>query len=205
MGTAARVIVLLSMMLTGLAVAPRAHAQAVALQSTAPLNHRHQTGLSLMPGYGYQVIVPYEENKPCGDSSGMAGKRVCTNHVPLFLDLQLSFGVTERIDLLTDLRFSLTQDPAARRHSFTLMPGIRIWLDPDTQLKFYATLQLVYDSTDYSGVVKSDDFGVRNSNGLMYDVIRNVGFYFQFGETIGFIRWFRIGLDAGLGVQVRFP
>jgi hypothetical protein len=32
-----------------------------------------------------------------------------------------------------------------------------------------------------------------------------VGFYFQFGETIGFRRWFRIELDVGLGVQVRFP
>ena len=53
--------------------------------------------------------------------------------------------------------------------------------------------------------VADNDFGMRNSNGLMYDAIRNVGFYFQFGETIGFARWFRIELDAGLGVQVRFP
>ena len=46
---------------------------------------------------------------------------------------------------------------------------------------------------------------MRNANGLMYDPIRNVGFYVQFGETIGFARWFRIDLDVGLGAQIRFP
>ena len=46
---------------------------------------------------------------------------------------------------------------------------------------------------------------MRNANGLMYDPIRNAGFYVQFGETIGFARWFRIDLDVGLGAQIRFP
>ena len=53
--------------------------------------------------------------------------------------------------------------------------------------------------------VSNSDYGVRNANGLMYDPIRNVGFYFQFGETIGLARWFRIDLDVGLGAQIRFP
>ena len=89
---------------------------------------------------------------------------------------------------------------------------MRVWLDSDTRLKFFTTLQVVFDHTEQGqfnetlkDTVADNDFGVRNSNGLMYDAIRNVGFYFQFGETIGFARWFRIELDLGLGVQVRFP
>jgi hypothetical protein len=39
----------------------------------------------------------------------------------------------------------------------------------------------------------------------MYDPIRNVGFFVQFGETMAFRRWFRIDLDVGLGAQIRFP
>jgi hypothetical protein len=201
----ARLIVPLSMILLWGGVAPKVAWGQTEVRTTVPLDHKHQTGLSLMPGLGYRVLVPYQEHKPCGDSSGDASKRVCTSEVPFFLDLQLSFGISRRVDIVADLRFGLAQDPASKSHQFALAPGFRFWLDQDVALKFYTTVQLLYDSTDYRGVVASNDFGIRNSNGLMYDVIRNVGFFFQFGESFGFRRWFRIELDAGLGVQVRFP
>jgi hypothetical protein len=188
------------------AVAPKVQAQTETVQTvvTPRLDHRHQTGISLMPGVGYRIIVPYKENVDCFDRSD-ASKRVCTNGVPFFLDLQLSFGVTERLDLIADLRFGVVKDISSSRQ-FAVAPGVRVWLDPDINLKFYTTAQALYDGTDYPpGSVPSSDFGLRNANGLMYDMIRNVGFYFQFGESIGFRRWFRIELDAGLGVQVRFP
>jgi len=203
MRTIARLILPLSMILLGGAVAPKV---AWAEAAPAQLDHWHQTGLALMPGIGYRVIVPYRDDLPCGDSSRDATKRVCTSAVPFFLDLQLSFGLSRRIDLLADLRFGLGEDPASKgAHQFALAPGVRVWLDQDVALKFYTTVQLLYDGTDYHGSVASNDFGFRNANGLMYDVIRNVGFFFQFGESFGFRRWFRIELDAGLGVQVRFP
>ncbi len=170
------------------------------------LDHRHQTGLSLMPGIGFEIRVPYQDNKDCGDPD-RAAKRVCTGGTPLFLDLQLAFGISSRIDLMADLRFGL-DTPAEVKvgKQFAFAPGVRVWLDQDSNLKFYTTGQFVYDSTTQNQINVSDqDYGVRNANGLMYDVIRNVGFFFQFGETIGFKRWFRISLDAGLGVQVRFP
>lgn len=198
-----------SMILLLLAVASDLAAAAPAASSTASraaaLDHRHQTGLSVMPGVGYRVIVPYEEHKTCGDSSGVDSKAVCTNMAPVFLDVQASFGITSRVDLLLDLRFGLGEDPASSTHQFALAPGFRFWLDQDVNLKFYTTLQALYDSTDYHGVVATSDFGLRNSNGLMYDFIRNVGVYVQFGESIGLRRWFRIELDVGLGVQLRFP
>jgi len=201
----ARLIVPLSMILLGGAVAPKVAWGQVAARPPVQLDHRHQTGLALMPGLGYRVIVPYDENKTCGDSSGDASKRVCTSAVPFFIDLQLSFGISRRIDLVTDLRFGVAKDSASKSRPFALAPGFRVWLDQDVQLKFYTTVQLLYDRTDYHGVVATNDFGLRNSNGLMYDVIRNAGFFFQFGESFGFRRWFRIELDLGVGFQVRFP
>jgi hypothetical protein len=203
MRTRTRLLWALSMIALGGAVAPNL---ALAAPPDESLEHYHQTGLGLMPGLGYRVIAPYKENQTCGDSSGVASKRVCTSGVPAFLDLQLSFGVSQRLDLLVDLRFGLAHDPATvSSHQFALAPGLRVWLDHDAPLKFYTTVQLLYDSTDYSEKVATNDFGLRNSNGLMYDAIRNVGFYVQFGESFGFRRWFRIELDAGVGVQVRFP
>jgi hypothetical protein len=171
-------------------------------------NHYLQTGLSVMPGTGYRLIVPYKEGQFCGDSSGMGNKRVCAHSVPFFLDFQLSFGVAKRADLIADLRFGLQSDAAATKGSrqFALAPGLRFWLDQDVAIKFYTTLQFVFDYGDFTSTgVRNSDYGVRNANGLMYDPIRNVGLYVQFGETIGLARWFRIDLDVGLGVQVRFP
>jgi hypothetical protein len=174
----------------------------------AESNHRYQTGLSIMPGTGYRLIVPYRDGQACGDSSGQGPKRVCAHGVPFFLDVQLSFGVAARADLIVDIRFGLQSEPTMpSSHQFAMMPGLRFWLDQDVALKFYSTLQFVWDYLDYrtTGLAKNNDFGVRNANGLMYDPIRNAGFYVQFGETIGFSRWFRIDLDIGLGAQVRFP
>ena len=159
-----------------------------------------------MPGTGYRVLVPYRDGLWCGDSSGNQGnRRVCTHILPFFLDLQLSFGLHPRLDLIVDLRFGVQKDPATfGSHQFALAPGVRYWLDQDVALKFYATGQVIYDHTDYIEVPKSD-FALRNADGIMYDAIKNVGFFFQVGWTMGFVRWFRLELDTGLGVQVRFP
>jgi hypothetical protein len=171
-------------------------------------NHFLQTGLSIMPGTGYRLIVRYNDNQYCGDSSGIGGKPICAHRLPTFLDVQLAFGAMTRMDIVVDLRFALEEDPAiSDSHQFALAPGLRFWLDQERAFKFYTTLQFVYDYTDFSGSpgVASNDFGLRNANGLMYDPIRNVGFFVQFGESIGFRRWFRIDIDVGLGAQIRFP
>jgi hypothetical protein len=202
----ARVIPTLSMILVGLAVAPELRAQQTTnSQPAQQLDHRGQTGLSLMPGFGYRVIVPYKPHKDCVDPSGDASKAVCTRSVPFFTDLQLSWGMSKRVDILTDIRFQIAKDPINQGRAVAFAPGVRFWLDEDVAAKFFTSVQVLYEYADYKGVVSSADFGIRNANGLMYDVIRNVGFFVQFGETMGFIRWFRIELDVGLGVQVRFP
>jgi hypothetical protein len=204
------------MIVSGLAVAPIWLAGPAAAEGqvdpspssfySPTLDHRHQTGVSLMPGVGYSVIVPYQEGKDCGDSSGDPNKRVCTSRVPLFVDLQLSFGLSTRIDLITDLRFGVEGQRVTDSRQFAFAPGFRVWIDQDSNIKFYTTIQGLVDSTDQNqSGIPNTDWGVRNSNGLMFDAIRNLGFFFQFGESIGFQRWFRLELDVGGGVQVRFP
>jgi hypothetical protein len=180
---------------------------AAAPRVPAQTSHKLQTGLSIMPGWGYRLIVPYKEGQWCGDQSGQNDKRVCANSVPFFLDFQLSFGVVSRADAILDLRFGLqAQHEISGSHAFALAPGIRFWLDQDVALKFYTSLQFLYEYVDYKGNgVRNSDVGVRNANGLMYDPMRNVGFFIQFAESIGMMRWFRIDLDIGLGAQLRFP
>jgi hypothetical protein len=171
------------------------------------LDHRHQLGISLMPGIGYRMIARYEEGQSCLDDSRDDGKWVCTNDVPAFLDLQFSYGATPRMDVMADLRVGLALDDAVGvGRQLAVAPGIRLWLDRDVRLKFFTTLQFLYDATKQGQArVRNSDFGLRNANGLMYDAFRNLGFYVQFGENLGVVRWFRIEVDIGLGLQVRMP
>jgi hypothetical protein len=160
-----------------------------------------------MPGAGYRVIVRYNEDQTCIDAKGPDSKAICTNDVPAFLDFGLSYGLTAGIDLLAEVRLGLALDDAVGvGRQFALSPGLRFWLDRDRPLKIYTALQVVHDRTRQSqAAVANTDWGVRNANGLMYDFVRNFGAYFQLGETLGFTRWFRIELDVGLGVQLRYP
>jgi hypothetical protein len=165
------------------------------------LLHTYQLGLSVMPGIGFRVIAPYEEGIDCGQQA----KRVCTGLLPFFIDVQPSFGFARHWDVLVDLRFGIATD-FNQRHQFAVAPGVRYWVDPELGTKFYATIQGVFDATGQNNPeLRRNDFGIRNANGFMFEIMRNLGFYLQFGETIGFARWLRFEIDAGVGVQARIP
>jgi hypothetical protein len=165
------------------------------------MSHDLQFGIALLPGTGYRAVFPYQENVDCGQP----GKRVCTGRLPFFLDVQPSFGFANHWDLLVDLRFGLGQDFTSS-HEFAVAPGVRYWVDPQEHTKFFATVQVAYDTTaQHDATIRNNDVALRNSNGFMVEIMRNLGAYVQFGETIGFVRWLRFEIDGGLGVQVRLP
>jgi hypothetical protein len=186
------------------ASAPAAPARPKTFARLAPptMSHYQQFGIALLPGTGYRGIFPYQEGIYCGQLN----KRVCTGRVPWFLDVQPSFGFGNRWDILIDLRFGLEED-FTKTHQFAVAPGVRYWVDPLETTKFFATIQLAYDTTPQhlSALTHNDDVALRNSNGFMFEVMRNFGVYLQFGETIGFVRWLRFEVDGGIGVQARLP
>jgi hypothetical protein len=169
------------------------------------LSHDLQFGIAVLFGDGYRMIFPYSSQPvDCGDSNGM-GARVCTSRAPSFIDLQPSFGISQSWDVLVDFRLGIEKDFNTLRQLF-IMPGFRYWLDTQSHVKFFTTIQLAYDaSKQNTSAQKSTDFGVRNSNGLMVEIMRNFGVYAQFGETMGFVRWLSFSVDAGIGIQARVP
>jgi hypothetical protein len=165
------------------------------------LDHKLQFGFAVLPGTGYRTIFPYQENVGCGQ----VNKRVCSGRLPFFLDVQPSFGFALHWDVLVDLRFGLEQD-FTDTHQFAVAPGFRYWTDPQEPIKLYATIQIAYDTTAQRDDLKhNNDVAFRNSNGVMFEVMRNFGIYVQAGETIGFVRWLRFEIDLGVGVQARIP
>jgi hypothetical protein len=172
-------------------------------------NHRGQFQLYTQGGVGYRAIFTYNRNDYCGS----AGTRVCTNLAPPFIEFGLAFAPTSSLELITDVRWGLAADfkPAGSTgdppRQFAVAPGFRIYIDDAGSSKFFTTLQLALDFTDYSidNNAKSIDVGVRNVNGLLLDLHRTFGVYLFVGETIGFLRWLRFEMDGGLGLQIRFP
>lgn len=192
--------------------APPAVAPATSAPAPAPkvfprlrrpdLDHKLQFGFAVMPGIGYRTIFPYDENIGCGQTD----KRVCSGRMPFFLDVQPSFGITQRWDVLVDLRFGIEQD-FTQTHQFAVAPGFRYWVDAQLPTKFFATVQVAFDATAQHdpALHHNNDVAFRNSNGIMFEVLRNLGFYIQAGETIGFVRWLSFEIDLGVGVQARIP
>jgi hypothetical protein len=169
------------------------------------LVHAMQFGIAVLSGSGYRGIFPYQENINCGMIENGMYSRVCSGRLPVFIDVQPSFGIAMHWDLLVDLRFGVEAD-FTNTHQFAVAPGFRYWVDPELPWKFFATVQVAYDTTaQHDPMIRNNDVAFRNSDGLMFEVMRNLGFYAQFGETIGFVRWLRIEIDVGLGVQARFP
>ena len=165
------------------------------------LLHKDHFGIALLPGSGFRIIAPYKEGISCGQLQN----RVCTGRIPFFIDAQPSFGFARHWDVIVDLRFGVEADFNGS-HDFSVAPGLRYWVDPELATKFFATIQGVYDlNPPHDPRIKDYDFGVRNANGFMFEVMRNLGFYLQFGETVGFVRWLRFEVDGGVGVQARFP
>jgi hypothetical protein len=169
-------------------------------------SHRFQGGVSLAPGLGYRVIFPYDEGQPCGEfKDDGTPKRVCTSRLPVFLELELAFGVTTSLDLIADFRFGLEKDFTPGK-AFFFAPGVKYFIDPEKAFKLYASFQIVFDDEDQGASnVDNFDFALRNANGLQYEVLRQLGLFAQFGETLGFVRWLRFELDFAVGVQGRFP
>ena len=168
-------------------------------------SHDGQIGLAVLIGDGYRGIFPYDQGRVCGDATGGESTRVCTNRAPPFVDLRASFGISRAWDVLLDVRFGLWPDFTTKRQFFG-MPGFRYWLAPQSRVKFFTTIQLAYDRSPQNQMgVKDEDLALRNANGLMVDLTRNLGIYAQLGETIGFLRWLSFLVDGGLGVEARFP
>lgn len=169
------------------------------------LVHTMQFGLAVMPGTGFRGIFPYKDQIPCGEVHDGQLNRVCTGRLPVFIDGQISYGVARRWDLLVEMRFGVERDFTGTRQ-LAVAPGFRYWVDPEQPVKFFAGLQGVLDITDQQNpAVENKDFAVRNANGFMFEVMRNLGIYLQLAETLGFRRWLRFEVDFGVGVQARFP
>lgn len=167
------------------------------------ISHAGQVGVHLALGTGYRVVAPYDDEF-CGSVD-----EVCLGRSPVSLDLGLAYGVSQKLELLLEMRIGLERDfgtsPAAdgpRLRSYA--PGIKVYISDVGVTKFFSTFQLVVDTTGYPQAGETD-FAIKQTNGLQLDVHETVGLFFFFGEVVGWDRWLRFEMEGGIGLQARFP
>jgi hypothetical protein len=180
-----------------------------------PSSHKGEFGLSARFGLGVRGIATYNSDY-CGvlDASAKNGNApVCSARSPLFLDLEPSYGVAESVELTVGLHLGLEGDfgptPASSGpHAFRLEPGARFFLSESGHSKLFVQPSLMIDFTSYqkqSGGSYGNDIGVRVNEGYWIDLHRAVGLYFFVSESVEFARWIYADLDAGIGIQGRYP
>lgn len=184
--------------------------------STIRGHHKGQLGLALSLATGYRFMATWDNQRYCGDrataNNGGGNAAYCFSRTPFSLDVTLSYGVSTSIELMLDVRLGLERDfgssataegPRLRHYA----PGVRFFLGGRDQLLFYSTAQLAIDTTAYTdgGADLGTDVRLRNANGLQVDFHDAYGAYVYFGEELAFRRWLEIGLEAGAGIQGRYP
>jgi hypothetical protein len=89
-----------------------------------------------------------------------------------------------------------------------LSPGVRYFFSEGETTKLFTTAQVMFDFSSYkdvTGADKGNDLGLRNLNGLWFDVGHSIGAYVYAGETVAFARWLDLELEVGVGAQLRYP
>lgn len=178
------------------------------------LSHHKQFGVSLRFVEGLRAIAPYDDEF-CGSTDAQNGNQfsaVCTGRSPFAVDLELGYGIAQKVDLFLELRLGLEADFGSSpsdvdgTRQFHISPGARFFFADAGSSKLFTTAQVVFDASGYQDVAGGKlgtDFGLRNMNGLWFDIERSFGVYVFVGETLSFSRWLRFELEAGVGAQVR--
>ncbi len=171
--------------------------------------HKGQVGLHLQGVMGYRSIVTYDEEY-CGDLKNSGENRsTCYGRSPFGFDVGLGYGVLSILEVFIEMRLGVERDIGQTPNMdgprmVALAPGVKAYLGRIGEMAFFSTLQFPIDFTSFDQVDKND-FGLRNVNGLQLDLHRTFGLYVMFGEEVSWRRWLRFEIEAGLGVQARFP
>jgi hypothetical protein len=199
-------------LLATLACARAARADDPASPATKVIkDHYHQFGLALQIPVGVRVVVPYDKEF-CGDKgeNETTNAEVCVDRQPQTFDFEASFGIKPNFEVMLEMRLGLERDfdPQASNASghrlFQWGPGVKFYFSQAKVSKLFSTAQVVFDNTSYAGEAGTDFF-IRNVNGFQLDLDQQYGVYFYVGEELAFRRWLSGAIEAGIGIQGRYP
>jgi len=186
-------------------------APAVETPPADSMTHENQVGLRLGLGVPFIFAVKYGKGPACDDTRGAEGNEFCRHFGAPMIDLELSFGVSDTVELGAVARFGLADDEAANANPLAFGIGARAFTSPHAMFKGFLGAHFMLDLTqrraDPTDVAEwsSVDVGARGQLGLQLDVARYFGVYVQLGATIMILRALSFAFDGSAGVQGRLP
>ena len=167
------------------------------------LHHSEQVGLRAGIAVPFIFAIKYADGPKCDEDGS---ETFCRRLGATLLDLELSFGVSQTVELSILGRFGLVDDDAAEANPLAFGFGARAYGSPDSMVKLFFGGRVMLDLTS-SDVMEWNtvDVGLRGELGLQIDFVRYAGMYVQVGETIAVLRGLYFKTDAGIGAQFRFP
>lgn len=122
------------------------------------------------------------------------------------MDLDVSFGITDSVEITALARFGLSTNVASDVKPLVFGIGARAYANRHGMFKLFVGGRAMIDIQN-STVPNwhSIDFGARGEFGFMVDFIRWAGVYVQLGAGIQVLNGFYFMGDATGGVQARFP
>ena len=166
------------------------------------MSHEQQVGLRLGAGAPFIFAVKYGDGPFCDDE----GNEFCRRFGAALLDLEVSYGLSDTVELSLLARFGLTDDEAADANPLAFGIGARAYTSAHAMFKAFLGGRVMLDATSSDAPEwKSVDVGARGELGLQFDVVRYVGLYAQIGASIMILRALSFAFDATAGVQARFP
>lgn len=176
--------------------------------------HEDQIGLRVGVGLPFVFAVKYGEGPICSHNLGDDGRpeTLCRRVGAPLLDLDLSFGITEGVELLALARIGLAGEEPTRNSRLVLGAGIRSYGSPRSQVKAYIGVLVIADLTaaaEMGDPTPRDwgpaDIGAAGQFGLQIEAMRNLGFYVQLGAGLQMLRGLYLIGDIAGGLQVRIP
>jgi hypothetical protein len=180
---------------------------------SGPLDHHRQFAVGLQVPVGVRAIAPYD-GEWCGvrGSNENENAEVCVGRTPASLDFELAYGIRPRLELLLELRVGLERDfgPSRDRDGegprlFRWSPGVKFYFSEARVSRLFSTVQIAFDHSGYRHSDVGTDVFFRNVNGLQFDLHPSYGLYLFVGEELAFRRWLWFGVEAGIGIQGRYP
>lgn len=178
--------------------------------------HAGQVGFSARFGIGYQGLAPRNDEVYCGETDPTARHGyapICTGRAPLAIDLEASYGVARHVELVFAMRFGLEQNAGSTpqlndgSRPLQIAPGARFFFSEAAHTKLFFQPMAVFDVANQPTTIgtRGTEYAVRGLEGYWIDLHRAYGFYFYVGETLAVSPWLQGEIEAGFGLQGRYP
>ena len=171
------------------------------LKQEDSLDHRFQLGVSAAATIGYRYYIPWDdENFFCDGvvkEEPNSNDSTCSTVSPFYLDLDVSFGVTEGLEIVLPWRIALTERSWDNEKEMLFAPGVRVYFSPEDTVKFFAQVGVNIEIQPHT------DLGTRISGGLQIDFNRWIGIKFTVGANLLFFDGFLFQIEGTGGLQIR--